>query len=131
MNIGVDTNVLLRVMLGDDQKQAAIAEKELKAAASVTISVSAFCEIVWVMSQGYKISNAEIADALSNLIAAKNVVVNVPAIAAGLQMLKAGGDFADGVIAFDAFQLGAEEFVSFDRKAIKLVRLCGNPARLL
>ena len=83
MNIAVDTNVLLRVMLGDNKRQAAIVEKELSRATSVSISASAFCELVWVMSQGYKISNSEIAWAISNLIAAKNVVVNFPAIAAG------------------------------------------------
>lgn len=131
MNIAVDTNVLLRVMLGDNKRQAAIVEKELRRATSVSISASAFCELVWVMSQGYKISNSEIASAISNLIAAKNVVVNFPAIAAGLQMLNSGGDFADGVIAFDGYQLGAEEFISFDKKAVKLALVHGKSARLL
>ncbi len=118
-------------MLGDNKRQAAIVENELKAATSVCISVSAFCEMVWVMSQGYKISNSEIAKAISNLIAAKNVIVNFPAVATGLNMLEAGGDFADGVIAFDGYQLGAEEFVSFDKKAIKLALGVGQSARLL
>jgi hypothetical protein len=32
-------------------------------------------------------------------------------------MLDAGGDFADGVIAYEGKWLGAETFVSFDKKA--------------
>ncbi|WP_347405175.1 hypothetical protein [Mesorhizobium sp. WSM4884] len=39
----------------------------------------------------------------------------------------AGGDFADGVIAFDGQWLGGETFVSFDRKAVKLVEGRGTP----
>ena len=47
-----------------------------------------------------------------------NVVMNRPAIEAGLSVLDAGGDFADGIIAYEGEWLGAEEFVSFDSKAI-------------
>jgi len=46
-------------------------------------------------------------------------------------MLNAGGDFADGVIAYKGSWLGAETFVSFDRKAVKLVEAQGEAARLL
>ncbi len=44
--------------------------------------------------------------------------------------LDAGGDFADGVIAHEGRWLGAETFVSFDRKAVELMRSRGQPARL-
>jgi len=40
--------------------------------------------------------------------------VNRPAAEAGLALLEAGGDFADGVIAHEGRWLGAEAFVSFD-----------------
>jgi predicted nucleic-acid-binding protein len=46
-------------------------------------------------------------------------------------MLNAGGDFADGVIAYEGSWLGAETFVSFDKKAVKLVEAQGEAARLL
>ena len=46
-------------------------------------------------------------------------------------MLDAGGEFADGVIAFDGQWLGGETFVSFDRKAVKWVEGQGTPTLLL
>jgi predicted nucleic-acid-binding protein len=45
-------------------------------------------------------------------------------------MLKAGDDFADGVIAYEGSWLGADTFVSFDRKAVKLLESQGKSARL-
>jgi predicted nucleic-acid-binding protein len=46
-------------------------------------------------------------------------------------MLERGGDFADGVISHEGAWLGAETFVSFDKKAVKLVQAGGESARLL
>ena len=63
------------------------------------------------------------------LINATNVAVNRPAAEAGLALLEAGGDFADGVIAYEGNWLGAEAFVSFDRKAVELVEAQGHAAR--
>jgi predicted nucleic-acid-binding protein len=83
------------------------------------------------MSQGYKIPSADIAEAIRRLINGVNVVVNRPAVEAGLALLDAGGDFADGVIAYEGSWLGAEAFVSFDKKAVKLMAVQGEAARLL
>ena len=60
-----------------------------------------------------------------------NVVVNQPAVEAGLALLDKGGDFADGVIAYEGEWLGADEFVSFDKKAVSLLKAQGKRARLL
>jgi hypothetical protein len=57
--------------------------------------------------------------------------VNRPAVEAGLAILNAGGDFADGLIAFEGRWLGGETFVSFDKKAVSLLAQQGQPARLL
>ncbi len=65
------------------------------------------------------------------LLDTNNVVVNRPAAEAGLAMLDAGGDFADGVIAYDGAWLGAETFVSFDKQAVALLKKQGHSARLL
>lgn len=46
-------------------------------------------------------------------------------------MLDAGGDFADGVVAFDGQWLGGETFVSFDKKAVKLLEGQGTAVQLL
>lgn len=69
--------------------------------------------------------------AVRRLIDSANVVVNRPAAEAGLALLEAGGDFADGAIAHEGRWLGAETFVSFDRKAVKLISAQGGSARLL
>jgi predicted nucleic-acid-binding protein len=46
-------------------------------------------------------------------------------------MLDAGGDFADGVIAFEGLALGADKFLSFDKNAVDLLVGQGMPAELL
>jgi len=131
MKIAVDTNVLVRAITGDDTEQSRVARRELAKADLVALALPALCELVWVLSQGYKASPADIAEAIRLLLDSANVVVNRPAAEAGLAMLNAGGDFADGVIAYEGSWLGAETFVSFDRKAVKLVEAQGEAARLL
>ena len=42
----------------------------------------------------------------------------------------AGGDFADGVIAHEGEWLGAEVFVSFDRRAIRRLEAQGRAAMM-
>jgi predicted nucleic-acid-binding protein len=86
---------------------------------------------VWVLRQGYKKSAEEIADAIRRLMRSASVTANRPAVEAGLELLEQGGDFADGVIAYEGYWLGAEEFVSFDKQAVSLLRSQGRRARLL
>ena len=131
MKITVDTNVLVRAITGDDERQSKVAQLELAKADVVALALPALCELVWVLSQGYKVPFADIVEAIRRLINAGNVVVNRPAVEAGLSLLKAGGDFADAVIAYEGSWLGAEIFVSFDRKAVKLMEARGESARLL
>jgi predicted nucleic-acid-binding protein len=63
------------------------------------------------------------------LLNAQNVAVNRLAVDAGLAILDAGGDFADGVIAFEGKWLGGETFVSFDKQAVALLEKQGQSAR--
>jgi predicted nucleic-acid-binding protein len=131
MKITVDTNVLVRAITGDDESQSKVAQLELAKADVVALALPALCELVWVLSQGYKVPFADIVEAIRRLINAGNVVVNRPAVEAGLSLLEAGGDFTDAVIAYEGSWLGAEIFVSFDRKAVKLMEARGESARLL
>jgi predicted nucleic-acid-binding protein len=68
---------------------------------------------------------------MRSLLAAENVETNRPAVEAGLVMLDAGGDFADGAIAYEGRWLGADTFVSFDKKAVEMLKAQGQPSRLL
>ncbi len=131
MKVTADTNVLLRFLMRDDEKQAMAAAALLTEAKIVALTLPALCEVVWVLSRGYKLSSTDIAHALQMLINSSNVAVNRKAVEAGLLLLQQGGDFADGVIAHEGGQLGADTFVSFDKKAVALMRTNRQNARLL
>jgi len=130
VRITADTNVLVRAMTDDNPRQGRIARDALERAEMVALTSPTLCELAWVLSRGYKIPAGEIAEAFRRLIDAANVVVNRPAAEAGLAHLEAGGDFADGVIAFEGAGLGADTFVSFDKSAVKLTLAQGMAARV-
>lgn len=90
------------------------------------------CEFVWVLlSKIYGFQASDVAAAISALLEVPNVEVNRPAVEAGLSLLEAGADFADGVIAYEGNWLGGETFVSFDKKAVALLTNQGHAARVL
>lgn len=131
MKISVDTNVLVRAVLQDDAKQAETASKLLREASLIAVSVPCLCELAWILRRGAKLPKEDVAMTIRDLLGAGNVAMNRPAVEAGLAILEAGGDFADGVMAYEGSWLGGETFVSFDRKAIELVARQGQAARLL
>ena len=131
MKVAVDTNVLVRAVVRDDKAQAKAAVKVLRDAELIAIAVPCLCEFVWVLRRVYDFQPADVATAIRVLLAAANVEMNRPAVEAGLAVLDAGGDFADGAIAFEGEWLGAEELVSFDKKAIAVLKAQGKSARLL
>ncbi|MCY4428125.1 MAG: type II toxin-antitoxin system VapC family toxin [Halieaceae bacterium] len=131
MKVTADTNVLVRAAVQDDGKQSAQAAQALREAALVAVPLPVLCEFVWVLRRGYKKSPSAISDAIHHLMNASNIVMNRPAVEAGLSVLDAGGDFADAVIAYEGNWLGADEFISFDREAISILQSQRKSARLL
>ena len=131
MRITADANILVRAVTGDDARQSKLAQAELENAELVALTLPALCELVWVLSQGYRIAAPDIAETIRRLMNGANVAVNRPAVEAGLSMLAAGGDFADGVIAYEGRWLGADAFLTFDKKAAKLASAQGGAVRLL
>lgn len=131
MRVTADTNVLVRAIMGDHETQTPIAQAELAGADLVALVLPALCELAWVLSRGYAVPAADIAEAIRRLMNAANVVVNRPAAQAGLDFMARGGDFADGVIAHEGRSLGADSFLSFDRQAVRLIESSGGSARLL
>lgn len=121
MKITPDTNVLIRAAIQDDAAQAALAVRLLHDAELVALAMPALCEFVWVLMRVYKKRADEVSAALRHLAACPNVVVSRGALDAGLAVLDAAGDFADGVIAFEGAKLGANQFVSFDQQAVKRI----------
>ncbi len=131
MRAAVDTNILVRAVVRDDREQAEIAAELLRSSELIAVALSALCELVWVLRRVYRFKAADVADTIRALTAAENVETNRPAVDAGLALLDAGGDFADGVIAYEGRWLGAETFVSFDKKAVEMLKEQGVAARLL
>lgn len=131
MKIAADTNVLVRAVVRDDKMQAEVAARVLRNASLVAVAVSSLCEFVWVLRSVYRFRSSDIAKAIRTLLATENVEVDRPAIDAGLAVLDGGGDFADGVIAYEGKWLGAETFVSFDKRAVERLTEQGISARVL
>lgn len=131
MKITADTNVLIRAAVQDEPHQARKAAQALQEADLVAVPIPVLCEFVWVLGRGYRKSVSEVSDAIHKLIKSTQVVINRPAVEAGLAVLGAGGDFADGAIAYEGDWLGAEEFVSFDARAVSILKSQGTRARLL
>jgi predicted nucleic-acid-binding protein len=130
VKITADTDILVRAIVGDDARQSAAAQTELANAERVAVTLPALCELVWVLARGYHVPPPAIAEAIRRLINATNIVVNRPAVEFGLALLDAGGDFADGVIAFEGRWLGSDTFVSFDQATVRLMATQGVDARL-
>ncbi len=131
MKVTVDTNVLVRSAVRDDDEQAQSADEILRTCEVVAVTLPCLCEFVWVLSARYKFDRERIAQVIEWLCGAPNVFIDLPAVEAGLAMLRAGGDFADGVIAYEGSWLGGETFVSFDKKAVSLLATQGQKTRLL
>lgn len=130
VKITADTNILVRAVTQDDPKQGPSARKLVTEAELLAVTLPVLCEMCWVLRRSYKFGNNDIAAAIRLLLDADNVALDRPPVEAGLAILDAGGDFADGVIAHEGQWLGGETFVSFDKKAVGLLEKRGIPARI-
>lgn len=119
MNIIADTNILVRAATLDDPVQGPLARSLMADADLIAIALPALCEFCWVLRSIYRLEPLEVAASLRMLLDAGNVAMDRQAVEAGLEILEAGGDFADGIIAHDGQWLGGETFVSFDQKAVR------------
>ena len=128
MKITADTNVLLRVVVHDDPEQADAARALLQRATVVAIPIPVLCEFAWVLKRTYARGANDVAAAIEAVTEIDVVVTDLPAVEAGLSSLRAGGDFADGVIAHQGEALGGTVFASFDRRAVARLRSNGAAA---
>lgn len=131
MKITADTNLLVRAAVRDDRRQAAAAARLLRSAELIAIPLPALCEFVWVLDRVYGFDRNDTANAIAALLNTSNLAVDRSAVEAGLAVLRSGGDFADGVIAYTGRWLGGEIFVSFDRVAVRRLDRLGYKTHLL
>jgi predicted nucleic-acid-binding protein len=131
VKITADTNMLVRALVRDDAAQARAASRVLREAEIIALPLACLCELAWVLRRVYGFQRDEILLALQTVLEVENVAVNRAAADVGVATLRAGGDFADGVIAWDGAWLGGESFVSFDKRAVNVLKKQGIAARLL
>lgn len=129
MRITADTNIVARLLTMDDPVQSPLAAEALDAAETVVLTVPMLCELVWVLRRTYRMSTGDTAHALRGLMTRENAVFDAAVVEAGLRVLEAGGDFADGAIAFEGRRAGAQTFISFDKQAVDILGAQGEPAR--
>lgn len=120
--IGLDTNVVVRFLVGDDPAQAAAARTifaDLTEAEPGFIGREVLLELVWVLQRAYRIDRQAICDALEGLLDAPEVAIEAPEDAGwAITRFRAGlGDFADLMIVAAARRAGCAELATFDRKA--------------
>lgn len=125
MKIVVDANILVRAVSDDDNVQSPVARRILAEASIAVLPLVALCEFVWVMRSHYRYGRRALLAALDALLAAPNAMVDRDAVAAGIAFLRAGGDFADGVMAYDGRRLGGEVFATFDVRARRIAADAG------
>jgi len=121
--IGLDTNVVVRFLVQDDQVQSAIANRFMSRLGREKpgfISSVVLAEITWVLSRAYKSSREDIARAVEGLLrSAELIVENADAAYRALAIYQASpsAEFADALIAETASLAGAAETVTFDKNA--------------
>ncbi len=131
MKLIVDTNVLVRYLVADDPEQSAASVRILEGGDDIVIPIVVLCEAVWILQRAYKYKREEIERALRLVVESSNAIVDRPAAESGLDLLRRGGDFADGTIAYEVERFRADHLVTFDRTFARLsdpakVRLIGS-----
>lgn len=113
----IDTNIVIRILTGDDQGQADKA-RELIAKSDIFVATTVFLECEWVLRSAYGFPGDQIVAGLRAFAGLPRVQLEDPALVSqALDWAERGMDFAD------ALHLGGAEgcssFVTFDRKLAK------------
>lgn len=122
--IGLDTNVLVRFIMQDDERQAQLASsliESLRAEAPGFVSAVSVVELIWVLDSCYGLTRKQLAAALEGLLRTQELVVeNAETMWKALRLFRdAKGGFADCLIACSASSAGCERTMTFDRDAAK------------
>jgi predicted nucleic-acid-binding protein len=108
----LDTNVLVRALVADDEKQSPRAAEVLKNE-RFFVPVTVVLELEWVLRSRYRLGSAAVADAIARLTRLENAVIGESAaVAAAAAMSHSGWDFADAL--HHALSHGCESFATFD-----------------
>ncbi|MCF4968036.1 PIN domain-containing protein [Nostoc sp. CMAA1605] len=117
--IGVDTNILVRYLTKDDEKQWQQATEIIESGEQCFIANIVLCELVWVLrGKPYQFSREEISKTIDLILqCATFELENRSIIYQALQRFKKGkADFSDYLIGAVSQHLGCRSTASFDRK---------------
>jgi len=124
--LGIDTNVLVRFLVRDDQTQFEKARKLLKREVSsgrrVFINQLVLLETEWVLRSRYGLAKTQMLETISGLLDAPDVQLeDEPAVEEAVFVWRdANADFADCLIGARNRRLGCNATATFDTKALKL-----------
>lgn len=119
----LDTNVVIRLLVGDDAKQARIAER-LVAAEPCTVALSVLMECEWVLRACYHLETPQIEAALRACLNLQNIRAADTVLAQRvLDAYGAGLDFADALHAAQCPD--GEQFATFDKPLARGARKAG------
>jgi len=124
--LGIDTNVLVRFLVRDDEAQFEKARKlikrEIAAGRRVFVNQLVLMESEWVLRSRYVVPKNQIIEAISGLLDAADIQFeDEPSIEEALFMWKdTAAEFADCLIGAKNRRQGCRATVSFDVKASKL-----------
>ncbi len=113
----VDTNIIVRLLTGDDPEQAERA-KRVFAGGDIFLGITVILESEWVLRSGYGFSALEVADGLRRIAGLPGVEIEEPfEVARALDAAAGGMDFADALHL--ARSADCQSFLTFDRKLAK------------
>lgn len=124
--IGLDTNVLVRFLVHDDEVQFARArrllQREMGKREPVLINLLVLLETEWVLRSRYALSKSEILGAFSGLLdAAELLFEDGASLEQALYMWKdSSAQFADCLIGARNWALECRATASFDNKALRV-----------
>lgn len=124
--LGIDTNVLVRFLVRDDEAQFDKARKLLKrevaAGQRVFVNQLVLMEAEWVLRSRYAVAKNQIIEAISGLLDAGDIQFeDEPVIEEALFIWKdSAADFADCLIGARNRRMGCRATATFDVKASKL-----------
>jgi len=120
--IALDTNVIARYLLEDDDKQlkraTEVIEKHAIKKEGCFISLVVLCELVWVLKSCARISKATIVKVIHELLATNGFVIEQESVAySAISRFKDGkGDFSDYIISEVANTANVKNTYTFDKK---------------
>lgn len=124
--IGIDTNVLVRFLVQDDEAQfdkaRRLIKREVAAGRKVYVNQLVLLEAEWVLRSRYAVSKVQIIEAISGLLDSAEIrFEDEPAIEEALHFWKDNAaDFADCLIGAKNRRPGCRATATFDVKASKL-----------